>query len=363
MPIIQHKRGYDIPKAAPFDGDFYSVYNRDSDLNNVPSPFGDGCYFVLPIASTASMDKKDAGGNTIWTVVDSDINAASDLWGGIWFDPVDDKIYALAVDTGTTNDTGYWASIDPYDGSITNIATIADLTVDGFSITENTYNCWRGTRYSNTPGSGDFFVRNATYEMRISAAGAIVEAYAQRSSNGNTIVNNYGYTSKDGTVHAQIAGVAGEGFVKIFVQRGGGEGGVPIQLDPGAFSQLTTAHTFALWSTDKVIESGLFVNVSGAYAKLWMRKDFDAWLHKMADLCSLPRGVVDLNPVMTGLSWGKRLRGFRQRHHHGGFDCHWSKFLVGRKPWRTSRLQQGAYHCRRHEPGIRPRGVQGVRKQ
>lgn len=91
----------------------------------IPGYSSDGDYFDLPTSSTDSLVYVNSAGSTVYTKAYTDLHANVDQWCGFYFDGTD--MWAVGVDTGTTPDTYYTATINSA-GTVTAVGNAQPTT-------------------------------------------------------------------------------------------------------------------------------------------------------------------------------------------------------------------------------------------
>lgn len=144
---------------------------------------GDGDYVELPIAAGNSLAYFNSSDASQFTVARTTIAAASDDWVGFTFDSVDNLIYVVVVDEGTTPNTYFLASVN-VSGTVVNIGN-AQPGTDFVTTTTSWYHSSPQSTGGTTiqraaDGTGNMFVRQTNsvggmQEMEVNiSTGAIV---------------------------------------------------------------------------------------------------------------------------------------------------------------------------------------------
>jgi hypothetical protein len=143
------------PKTLADSAKFYNLNFALEGFN------GDGDRIELPTGSGNTLDYYNNANAVQWTVSrTADINAATTNWCGFYYDKTDDLIYMVAVDSTTTPDTFFTASVNS-SGTVVNIGN-AQPSVD-FAATPGWHNGPNSNQSSliqrESDGSGNLALR------------------------------------------------------------------------------------------------------------------------------------------------------------------------------------------------------------
>ena len=279
-------------QALPHD-----AINVNASKNHWPTSDGDGSYIDYSAVNTVKRYSRD--GTLIWSVGPTDIHADADNMesGTTYYDSTDDLIWVTAVDVATTPDTRYLATIDPADGTVTNIGSCqSDLFPAAGSHNYELHMERIGD------GSGDFelLAANVDQYLRVSSTdGSLVEESDDVRMNGVPL--NYGdicYVSADGLIFLCSIGISGTD-VTVTLMRGGSYMSKLISYN-GPLAQYGSFR-YKLFGKDIVMPVHATTTAPFCMGSL-SRTVFDAWLKELADDGAMPPGVKATIPAVPDMT-------------------------------------------------------------
>jgi len=156
----------------------------------VPGFAGNGDYIKLPYTGETTLYYYSNANVLLWSKAVTSIHANCDLWVGFTYDNIDNIIYGVAVDTGTSPYTYYTFSINSA-GTITNIgnavplasytaAWVTQVSVGGSSLIQRV-----------SPGSGNLKLRSTTQTGGLECELSIINGVF--TSQPTTIYDGYSF--------------------------------------------------------------------------------------------------------------------------------------------------------------------------
>ena len=248
----------------------------------------DGDYIALPMLAADTFDYFDNTGTQIVTsawsggLAVTDIDAACDTWVGPMYDAAAGLIYLCGVDTTTTPDTFYFASINAA-GTLTNIGNAQVTTDFANPVTFNKSAVQPGAvcLYRTADGEGNFFVRAAVTGL-VEEAEFNISTGALVTDTATIIAGHFGcpYKTANGTYINIGNHTVGNSVLAVNVA-GSGTAGAYMAVDTGLPTFNTNAPYTLQWGGRIVCASGIYVN--GAYGqRAFTVAEFDSKVDALA---------------------------------------------------------------------------------
>lgn len=220
------------------------------------------------------------GETTVWTVNATDVNAAADGFWGIqacWYDSVNDRLYVVAIDTGTTPDTYYLAYITVETGAITNVGNAQFGTQPTDINGDLTVNIQRGAI-----DSGNFTVRTSDRTIVINeSTGAEVSNAAETNVLAGFEVGTYSTLDATIMVHKNaLDSTETSGAFELI--KSGNMIRVPSPMP--LFSNVLngTEENFLPWGDKVKVLKNTNTATTGGVIRTFNRAQFDQWLQDVA---------------------------------------------------------------------------------
>ena len=267
----------------------------DLPVRDTTSGLYEGAYVRVPITDTGNFSRYDEDGVIDWTVNIASLQAvvaAVDIFTGHFFyDGTNHKIYFIAVDTTTTEDTWYLMSIAVGTGVVTNVGSVGTVK----TAEATTGLLYYGFMSRTNITSGDFTIYDGSEVITIdSSDGSVVTALATIAQDGFTLDTalSFSYANSDGSLLTGVSSFQHNttNYTQIVIYRGGQSGTVYRDLGEARFfpTCISTAQAAPRLWDGNIIIAGDSTTASRYGVLATTRAEFDRWLTDIADKLGLP---------------------------------------------------------------------------